>query len=69
MYFDSRYRKTATFQLMLPILLGGFIFSQFLLSSLIGKVVDIFIILLAYKVTIREVERYRELIGPLERSR
>jgi len=66
MYFDSRYRKTVTFSMLLPMLLGMFIVSQFLLSSFIGKFIDIGIALIAYKVLMREVQRYRELIGPLD---
>jgi len=66
MYFDSRYRKTVTFQMLMPMLLGAFIMSQLLLSTLIGKGVDIVLLLIGFKLFSREIHRYRELIRPLD---
>lgn len=76
MFFDARYRLTWTARLVPAGLLFVFLFSWlflspfFLIGALLDKVVDVVVIVTAYKVLSREARRYRLLVPdfPVRRS-
>lgn len=59
MAIDSRYRKSATLSLMVPLLLGIFVVFWFFPIPFFGKVMDVFLAFVLYKVLSRDVKRYR----------
>jgi hypothetical protein len=73
MYLDPRYRVRRATQLMVPVIVGLFILNWFFFSSIpipfvssaIEKVIDVVLAILAYKVLIRETDRYRTTIAQL----
>lgn len=74
MYFDPRYRVRRYTQIMFPLLgilfaLNWFFFRTIfaipILSSILEKLVDAVLVILLYKVLVREVYRYRQVLAQL----
>lgn len=76
MYFDPRYRISRTTQFALPgiVLLG--LFNYFLFASWVNipivspvaeRLIDVFLCVIGYKILIRELERYRDVLNYLAR--
>lgn len=71
MYLDPRYRLRRSTQLLVPLILGLFVlnyvfftylFAIPVMSTILGKVGDIILAVLLYKVLSREAVRYREAL-------
>jgi len=78
MYMDPRYRVRRSTQLMVPALFGVLIANYFLwnllflhvpvLTEIVERLVAIVLAVLLYKVIIREVTRYRQIIAQIAGS-
>ncbi len=76
MYFDPRYRVSRTAQLAFPLfavllVLNYFLFSVWLaiplLSPVMERLLDVLVAVLAYRVLVRELDRYRAVLDYLAR--
>jgi hypothetical protein len=76
MYFDPRYRVSRTAQLAFPLfaallVLNYFLFSAWfsipLLSPVAERLLDVVLAVLAYRVLVRELDRYRAVLDYLAR--
>ena len=75
MYMDPRYRVRRSTQLMVPAILGVLLANYFVfnllflhvpvLTEVVERLVDIVLAILLYKVVIREVGRYRQMLAQL----
>jgi len=75
MYMDARYRVRRSTQLMVPLILallvGSYLFFNLLfvqipfLSPVLERGIDILLAVLLYKVLMREVARYRQMVASL----
>lgn len=73
MYMDPRYRVRRATQLMVPLILGLFVLNYFLfnvlviqipvVSPVLERAIGIVLAVLLYKVLMREVARYRQVIA------
>jgi hypothetical protein len=76
MYFDPRYRVSRTAQVALPLFaallaLNYFLFSAWfsvpVLSPAVERLLDVVLAVLAYRVLVRELDRYRAVLDYLAR--
>jgi hypothetical protein len=76
MYFDPRYRVSRTAQLAFPlfavlVVLNYFFFSAWLsipvLSPVAERLIDVVLVVLAYRVLVRELDRYRAVLDYLSK--
>ncbi|MBX9626111.1 MAG: hypothetical protein K2X82_20100 [Gemmataceae bacterium] len=77
MYFDSRYRISRTTQFLTPVILGLFVFNYFvfsmwlpvipIISPIVERVGCVLLGVLAYKLLVRELARYRDVLDYLSR--
>ncbi len=76
MYFDPRYRISRTSQFAIPgiallILLNYFFFAVWInipfLSPIVERAIDILLCVVGYKLLIRELDRYRDVLNYLAR--
>jgi hypothetical protein len=76
MYFDSRYRVSRTFQLLLPVVIGLFALNYFffavwfsfpVVSPVIERVGCVLLGVFLYKLLTRELARYRDVLDYMAR--
>lgn len=75
MYMDPRYRVRRSTQLMVPLILGFLVANYFffnllllhipVVTEVVERGVDILLVVLLYKVLMREVARYRQMVAGL----
>lgn len=76
MYFDPRYRVSRTAQVAFPlfaalVVLNYFLFSVWfsypIVSPVTERVLDVVVVVIAYRVLVRELDRYRAVLDYLAR--
>lgn len=76
MYFDPRYRVSRTLQVAFPLFAALLVFNYFvfavwfavpILSPVVERVLDVFIVVVAYRILVRELDRYRAVLDYLAR--
>src|SRR5687768_6723088 len=76
MYFDSRYRVSRLFQLLVPVVLGLFALNYFffslwfsfpVVSPVLERIGCVVLGVLLYRLLVRELTRYREVLDYLAR--
>lgn len=72
LYFDPTYRMSRSARIMIPGMLALFVvnylmFSQFfvipIVAPILSKVIDVFLVIVLYRIVSREVVRYREAMA------
>jgi hypothetical protein len=74
MYFDARYRVSRTAQLAFPVFAALLVFNYFffsmwfsitIVSPVAERLLDVLIVVVAYRVLVRELDRYRAVLDYL----
>lgn len=76
MYFDPRYRVSRTAQVAFPLFAALVVFNYFvfsvwfsypIVSPVAERVLDVVVVVIAYRILVRELDRYRAVLDYLTR--